>query len=626
MSYQVLARKWRPRTFEDMVGQEHVLQALIHALENQRLHHAYLFTGTRGVGKTTIGRLLARCLNCETGVTPTPCGECSSCREIQDGRFVDLIEIDAASRTGVDDMRELTDNVQYAPTRGRFKVYLIDEVHMLTNQSFNAFLKTLEEPPEHVKFLLATTDPQKLPVTVLSRCLQFNLKRMTPEHIAGHLKHVLGEEQIPFEDPALWLLARAADGSMRDALSLTDQAIAFGNQKLAASDVSNMLGTIDQRDIERLVQALVENDGPSLLTEIQRISDFAPDYSVILADLLSLFHRVTMEQVVPGSADNALGDAAQVQALARKLSAEDAQLFYQAALMGRKDLAVTPDARMGFEMTLLRMLAFRPGTDRREPPATGSSRTGANVQESRDEPDPASAPAPAPAVLPERAAEQVPDVRTSEAPEARPEPAVESAPAPVSDVDAADDFDPGPVPDYLSDNEPRPVEPPVDDPEEPSATRLEKPAAEEADEPVAMPESEPAAESGQTGDFNWQRDFRSLGIVGMPGNLASHSAMAWEGDQILLTMEEGHARLLNARHEEKILAALRNRFGDAITVRIEQGETGGHTPAAWEERQRVARQKAAVSSIQSDPLVRSIVERFEARVVEESIRPAQNSG
>ena len=292
MSYQVLARKWRPRTFEDMVGQEHVLQALIHALESQRLHHAYLFTGTRGVGKTTIGRLLARCLNCETGVTPNPCGECSSCQEIQEGRFVDLIEIDAASRTGVDDMRELTDNVQYAPTRGRYKVYLIDEVHMLTNQSFNAFLKTLEEPPEHVKFLLATTDPQKLPVTVLSRCLQFNLKRMTPEHIAGHLRHVLGAEEIPFEEPALWLLARAADGSMRDALSLTDQAIAFGNQKLSASDVSNMLGTIDQRDIERIVNALVEGDGPALLAEISRISDFAPDYSVILADLLSLFHRV----------------------------------------------------------------------------------------------------------------------------------------------------------------------------------------------------------------------------------------------------------------------------------------------------------------------------------------------
>src|SRR5690554_4641583 len=430
MSYQVLARKWRPRTFEDMVGQEHVLQALIHALENQRLHHAYLFTGTRGVGKTTIGRLLARCLNCETGITPRPCGTCSSCVEIQEGRFVDLIEIDAASRTGVDDMRELTDNVQYAPSRGRYKVYLIDEVHMLTNQSFNAFLKTLEEPPEHVKFLLATTDPQKLPVTVLSRCLQFNLKRMTPEHVAGHLTNVLTAENIPFEEPALWLLARAADGSMRDALSLTDQAIAFGNQKLSASDVSSMLGTIDQRDIERIVNALVERDGPSLLAEISRISDFAPDYSIILADLLSLFHRVTMEQVVPGSADNALGDAAQVQSLARKLSAEDAQLFYQAALIGRKDLAITPDARMGFEMTLLRMLAFRPGSDRRAPPAVSTGNT-ENTGRAEPEPDPGPVsppvaehpqpepqpvapspepePAPAPAPVPAPAAESMPE-------------------------------------------------------------------------------------------------------------------------------------------------------------------------------------------------------------------------
>ncbi|MGM0767476.1 MAG: DNA polymerase III subunit gamma/tau [Pseudomonadota bacterium] len=618
MSYQVLARKWRPRTFEDMVGQEHVLQALIHALENQRLHHAYLFTGTRGVGKTTIGRLLARCLNCETGVTPRPCGECSSCREIQDGRFVDLIEIDAASRTGVDDMRELTDNVQYAPTRGRFKVYLIDEVHMLTNQSFNAFLKTLEEPPEHVKFLLATTDPQKLPVTVLSRCLQFNLKRMTPEHIAGHLKHVLGEEQIPFEEPALWLLARAADGSMRDALSLTDQAIAFGNQKLAASDVSNMLGTIDQRDIERLVNALVESDGPSLLAEIQRISDFAPDYSVILADLLSLFHRVTMEQVVPGSADNALGDAAQVQSLARQLSAEDAQLFYQAALMGRKDLAVTPDARMGFEMTLLRMLAFRPGTDRREPPATSSSSGRAGATEPREDPDPAPAAVAAPEnTVPQAegasalAAEPMPQVieesrpvAADPAPVAEPDP----LPEPQSGIDAGPEpeFEPGPVPDYLAEAEPE--------------AAAAQPPSEEA---VA---SEPTPELEQSGDFVWQRDFRSLGIVGMPGNLASHTSMVREGDSVLLTMEEGHARLLNPRHEEKILAALRNRFGDTITLRIEQGDTGGQTPAVWEERQRVARQKAAESSIQNDPLVKSIVERFEARVVEESIRPAQNSG
>ena len=652
MSYQVLARKWRPRTFEDMVGQEHVLQALIHALESQRLHHAYLFTGTRGVGKTTIGRLLARCLNCETGVTPNPCGECSSCQEIQEGRFVDLIEIDAASRTGVDDMRELTDNVQYAPTRGRYKVYLIDEVHMLTNQSFNAFLKTLEEPPEHVKFLLATTDPQKLPVTVLSRCLQFNLKRMTPEHIAGHLRHVLGAEEIPFEEPALWLLARAADGSMRDALSLTDQAIAFGNQKLSASDVSNMLGTIDQRDIERIVNALVEGDGPALLAEISRISDFAPDYSVILADLLSLFHRVTMEQVVPGSADNALGDAEQVQALARKLSAEDAQLFYQSALIGRKDLTITPDARMGFEMTLLRMLAFRPGADRREPPAISSGGQSA-ASEPRDEPDPAPTPQveqkqPEPQPqgsepVTEVAAE--PAQETSEVP-AQPEQETESTPEPEPEMPAAP-----PVADedasWLASldaqaeaaGEYEEIYPLSD-----KAPVTEEPAAEVAAEPVEQPapapepafaEPDPAPESAieaeveqeplPEGEFVWYRDFRSLGIVGMPGNLASHGAMSRDGDVITLTIDEGHARLLNSRHEEKILAALRNRFGDSIQLRTEQGNPGPDTPAAYEERQRKARQEAAEASIHRDPVVKSIVERFEARVVEDSIRPAETS-
>ncbi|TGN41539.1 DNA polymerase III subunit gamma/tau [Marinobacter confluentis] len=618
MSYQVLARKWRPNTFKDMVGQEHVLQALIHALDNQRLHHAYLFTGTRGVGKTTIGRLLARCLNCETGVTSNPCGTCTSCQEIQEGRFVDLIEIDAASRTGVDDMRELTDNVQYAPTRGRFKVYLIDEVHMLSNQSFNAFLKTLEEPPEHVKFLLATTDPQKLPVTVLSRCLQFNLKRMTPEHIAGHLRHVLTQEEIPFEEPALWLLARAADGSMRDALSLTDQAIAFGNQTLNSSDVSNMLGTIDQGDIARLVDALVAEDGPALLSEIQRISDFAPDYSIILADLLSLFHRVTMEQVVPGSADNSLGDAAMVQTLARQVSAEDAQLFYQAALMGRKDLAVTPDARMGFEMTLLRMLAFRPGADRREPPAGGGART-ASEGGSRDEPEPAAQQQPQPEPEP---AESVP------APEPEPEPKSEPEPEPAPE--------PEPQPEPPSQEEPPPWEPESELPWEPDEPTV---SDETATAPVQLEPSaklepseklEPSADiepsaNEEPSDFHWERDFRSLNIVGMPGNLASNAAMIRSGNDIELVLDEGHARLLNARHEEKILEALRNRFGDAINVKITEGETRGKTPAAWEENRRQERQAAAEAAIHDDPLVKSIVERFDARVVEGSIRPGKQT-
>ena len=624
MSYQVLARKWRPRTFEDMVGQEHVLQALVHALEHQRLHHAYLFTGTRGVGKTTIGRLLARCLNCETGITPNPCGECDSCKEILEGRFVDLIEIDAASRTGVDDMRELTDNVQYAPSRGRFKVYLIDEVHMLTNQSFNAFLKTLEEPPEHVKFLLATTDPQKLPVTVLSRCLQFNLKRMTPEHIVGHLKHVLTEETIPFEEPALWLLARAADGSMRDALSLTDQAIAFGNENLSASDVSNMLGTIDQRDIERIVSTLVERDGPGLLAEISRISEFAPDYGVILADLLSLFHRVTMEQVVPGSADNALGDAAQVQALARQLSAEDAQLFYQTALIGRKDLAVTPDARMGFEMTMLRMLAFRPGADRREPPAVTSGNT-ENTGRAEPEPDPgpvsppvAEHPQPEPQPV---APSPEPEPEPEPAPAPAPEPAAESMPEPP--VMDAPPWEGEPEPPYYDEVAPEPpvAQEPVSEPEPRSPQPVETPQAviEPDPEPEAVAPAEPVNPDG----FVWERDYRQLEITGMPGNLASYSAMAMDGQTVVLTLDEGHARLLNARHEEKIVAALRSYFGDATQLKIEQGIPGPHTPAAFEERQRVARQKAAEAAIRQDPVVQSIVERFEGRVVEESIRPAE---
>ncbi|WP_404362284.1 DNA polymerase III subunit gamma/tau [Marinobacter sp.] len=621
MSYQVLARKWRPQTFEDMVGQEHVLQALIHALENQRLHHAYLFTGTRGVGKTTIGRLLARCLNCEAGISPRPCGECSSCREIMDGRFVDLIEIDAASRTGVDDMRELTDNVQYSPSRGRFKVYLIDEVHMLSTPAFNAFLKTLEEPPEHVKFLLATTDPQKLPVTVLSRCLQFNLKRMTPEHIAGHLRHVLTSEEIPFEEPALWQLARAADGSMRDALSLTDQAIAYGNQKLASNDVSSMLGTIDQRDIAQLVNTLAHNDGPALLSEIARISEFAPDYSAILTDLLSLFHRVTMEQVVPGTADNAMGDADQVQTLARQLSAEDAQLFYQAALMGRKDLAITPDARMGFEMALLRMLAFRPGADRREPPAAAAPRARAEASE---EPDPAKKTTAAGKDEPAR--ESASSAQPSSAgpaqplrPEPEPESAVEPAngPAPESggSVESATPQEAGQPP--RADEEP-----PFSDQaawvdslpvsEEVSETRPSQ-ASATIEQPVAV-----AAE-----EFSWPRDFRSLGVVGMPGNLASNAAFQKNENQVTLTLDQGHARLLTSRHRGMIREALTGFFDEEIQLEVIEGSPGHQTPAIFEENARRARQQAAEDAIRSDPLVQSIVERFEGRVVEGSIRPAE---
>ncbi|MGH1472146.1 MAG: DNA polymerase III subunit gamma/tau [Cellvibrionaceae bacterium] len=360
MSYQVLARKWRPRIFREMVGQEHVLKALINALDHNRLHHAYLFTGTRGVGKTTIARILAKCLNCETGVSSEPCDKCASCCEINEGRFVDLIEVDAASRTKVEDTRELLDNVQYAPTKGRYKVYLIDEVHMLSGHSFNALLKTLEEPPPHVKFLLATTDPQKLPVTILSRCLQFNLKNMTSERIVDHLDHILEREMIPFEHSALWLLGRSADGSMRDALSLTDQAIAFGNGKVTEDDVSSMLGTIDQKQVYEMVHALTVCDAKKLLDCVEALAEQSPDYNDALASLINILHRIAIAQVLPEAVDNTFGDRDEILQMAQLLPAEDVQLFYQTAILGRRDLNLSPDLRGGFEMILLRMIAFKP--------------------------------------------------------------------------------------------------------------------------------------------------------------------------------------------------------------------------------------------------------------------------
>jgi DNA polymerase-3 subunit gamma/tau len=360
MSYLVLARKWRPKDFSETVGQEHVLQALTNALDSQRLHHAYLFAGTRGVGKTTIARILAKALNCETGITASPCGKCSSCLEIDEGRFVDLIEVDAASRTKVDDTRELLDNVQYAPARGRFKVYLIDEVHMLSKSSFNALLKTLEEPPPHVKFLLATTDPQKLPVTVLSRCLQFNLKRLTPKLIRDRLAHICEAENVKAEPAALAMLARAADGSLRDALSLLDQAIAYCGGDVLEEPVGVMLGTIDRQHVSALLKLLASDDAQGLLAAVAEIDQQFPDYSRLLEDLSRSLQRIAVYQVV-GATDleEELSDD-ELAELSQQIAPEDVQLFYQTALLGRRDLHLAPDPRSGVEMTLLRMLAFQP--------------------------------------------------------------------------------------------------------------------------------------------------------------------------------------------------------------------------------------------------------------------------
>jgi DNA polymerase-3 subunit gamma/tau len=360
MSYQVLARKWRPANFEQMVGQEHVLQALINALDSQRLHHAYLFTGTRGVGKTTIARIFAKSLNCETGISSKPCGNCSSCVEIDEGRSVDLIEIDAASRTGVDDMRELLDNVQYAPTRGRFKIYLIDEVHMLSKHSFNALLKTLEEPPPHIKFLLATTDPQKLPITVLSRCLQFNLKRMSKQQIETQLNFLLEQEVVENEAGALAMLASAADGSMRDALSLLDQAIAYGGGSVLQPTVEAMLGSISREYLFKLFDALLRQDAAAIISESRNIIAHNPDYQRVCAEMIALLQQMALKQggIVTDAEDGI--HAEQIDDLSARLSSEEIQLYYQILLQGRHDLNISPDEASGFEMLMLRLLAFSP--------------------------------------------------------------------------------------------------------------------------------------------------------------------------------------------------------------------------------------------------------------------------
>ena len=600
MTYQVLARKWRPATFDDLVGQEHVLKALVHGLDNGRLHQAFLFTGTRGVGKTTIGRILARCLSCEQGVSSRPCGECDSCREIFDGRFVDLIEIDAASQTRVEDMRELLDNVQYAPTRGRYRIYLIDEVHMLSAHSFNALLKTLEEPPDHVKFLLATTDPQKLPVTILSRCLQFNLKRLSAERITSHLARVLDEEGVQYEMNALWLLARAADGSMRDALSLTDQAIAYTGGELAGTSVSQMLGTIDRADVFRILEALVSGDGRALLAETERIAEFAPDYGAILADLLDVFHRIAMEQAVPESTDNAQGDRDQVRDIAARLSPEDAQLFYQTALVARRDLEVTPDARMGFEMALLRMLAFRPGTGG-TPPDPGS-RTKASEPVS----DTTAAPEPEPVSTPPIEPDEPPvpgDGMADSMAEAEQEPAQYTAGLEAGDTVTAAEPDMAPAP-----GEPVAAE---------AGTADESGAA-------AQPAPEPVEARG--GDLDWCADFGRLELQGMPATLAANASCTEESGGWVLTLESGHFQLMHRRHEERIRAAIQAVMGESFPVTFREGDPGTRTPVAYQEEQAAARRESAVTAIRGDPVVQQIVDRFEGQVIEDSIQPLEQSG
>ncbi|XXF07298.1 DNA polymerase III subunit gamma/tau [Pseudomonas sp. D2-3] len=686
MSYQVLARKWRPRSFREMVGQTHVLKALINALDSQRLHHAYLFTGTRGVGKTTIARIIAKCLNCETGISSTPCGTCSVCREIDEGRFVDLIEVDAASRTKVEDTRELLDNVQYSPSRGRFKVYLIDEVHMLSTSSFNALLKTLEEPPPHVKFLLATTDPQKLPVTVLSRCLQFSLKNMPPERVVEHLTHVLGAENIPFEDDALWLLGRAADGSMRDAMSLTDQAIAFGEGKVLAADVRSMLGTLDHGQVYGVLHALIEGDARGVIEAVRQLAEQGPDWSGVLAEMLNVLHRVAIAQALPDAVDNGQGDRERVLGLAQALPAEDVQFYYQMGLIGRRDLPLAPDPRSGFEMVLLRMLAFRPAGDGDAPkvalkplgisqakadpqanpvadaapaasapvvsaapttPVSPSQPTPAAVVPPAAPPVAAAVPAAAPAVTPPwedapvEAEAAAPAAPFSEAPEPSPEPVavqpVPQQPAAAVEVqpEAAAEL---PVPE-LADVpviDTRDLNPPDSDDEPPpgdydyvsmDVDNLDYDFADAlaGDQPQAEPEPEPAAMPATGLAAEWLEIFPKLGLSGMTGSIAANCTLiAVEGDKWLLHLDPGHSALFNATQQRRLNDALNAYQGREMQLSIELVKPEQETPAQAAARKRANRQREAEASIQNDPLVQQMISQFAASVRVGSIEPVDN--
>jgi DNA polymerase-3 subunit gamma/tau len=600
MTYQVLARKWRPRNFREMAGQGHVLKTLINSLDNDRLHHAYLFTGTRGVGKTTIARILARCLNCEESVTSEPCGQCSACREIDEGRFIDLIEVDAASRTKVEDTRELLDNVQYSPTRGRYKVYLIDEVHMLSGHSFNALLKTLEEPPPHVKFLLATTDPQKLPVTVLSRCLQFNLKNISPERLVEHVKHILDEEKISYEESALWQLGRAAQGSVRDCLTLLDQAIGYCDGNITDTEVRAFLGTIDQDVIHELVDALAAQDAAAVLGIIESAADHAPDFAAVLADLQSYLHRVAIAQAVPEGIDNAQGDRDRVLAHAGLIPAETVQLFYQVALKGREDIPYAIDARSGLEMALLRMFAFAPAGSALSIPAAGNP--GESVKKKSPLIERPTAETEAPAT----------EVKQTAAKYINAPPTVTEAPVAVRQC-SRKPAAPAPAP-----------EKPVARTSEPAVpASVEKPAVKSAPQPDR--EDTSAVEKVTLKAFrpvHWIEVFSQLQLDGITRNIAANCLLGEvRGDWISLVLDEGQLSVFNEEHQRRINAAVNSYFDQEIQLSIALGPIDAETPAAWRTRMDNERLEAAKKTFENDETVKAIVEAFSGAIQSDSIEP-----
>ncbi|MCX7071925.1 MAG: DNA polymerase III subunit gamma/tau [Gammaproteobacteria bacterium] len=573
MSYLALARKWRPRRFEDVRGQGHVVKALTHALDADRLHPAILLTGTRGVGKTTLARIIAKGLNCQTGVSANPCGICSTCKEVNDGRFVDLLEIDAASNTGVDNIREVIDNAQYSPARGRYKVYLIDEVHMLSKGAFNALLKTLEEPPPHVKFILATTDPQKLPITVLSRCLQFNLKRLSVAMIRDNLGDILKDEAVEFETAAITELARAADGSMRDGLSLLDQALVFaGGGRLEALGIEEMLGTGGRRNLLDVIDALAAHDGEALLAALRRLEESAPDFQALLNDLAAALQRIAMLQLLPGSGDE--DDDPRLAPLAERLAVDDVQLWYQTAVLGRRDLPYSPDPRLGFEMTVLRMFALRLDDSAPAAPAGGSGGGRAVA-------------APAAASSRAAAADSPPWASTAPAAAAAPRsgnirmPATAPKPAPSAAAVAA------------------------------------PPAAASTSVPAPLASAAPASDAEM-----WHALVDTLGLDGMTRQFARHCAwLSQEAGVLRFALDPRAKHLQTEERRAAVEAALVARLG-ALSLVVEPVAVPGQLhPAALDEQKVIDRQRDAEKAIEHDPVVTSFRTLFGATVRAGSIQP-----
>lgn len=590
MSYLVLARKWRPKRFAELVGQEHVVRALSNALDTGRVHHAFLFTGTRGVGKTTIARIFAKSLNCERGTSAEPCGECNACRDIDAGRFIDLLEIDAASNTGVDDVREVIDNAQYMPSRGRVKVYLIDEVHMLSKSAFNALLKTLEEPPGHVKFLLATTDPQKLPVTVLSRCLQFNLKRLDEAQIQGQMTKILAAEGIPVEPGAIRQLAKSADGSLRDGLSLLDQAIAYtgaattleggSGAPLTDAGVAAMLGTVDRLRIGALLQTLADGDGAALLAEIAALAEFSPDWAGVLDAIAEALHRIQVRQLVPTAEIDA--DGVEVDAIAARLPAEVVQLWYQMALHGRRDLGYAPSPRAGFEMALLRMLAFRPldgGATTVDAPAANTARGPAAARAALDAGNPASTP-PARALPP--SAMQNPARETSASPSARAMPEPPSTP-----------------------RAPEPSAPP----------RVDAVSAQ-----ASLAQASPTIEIDHE---RWLDLVSRSGLRGPARELAAHAAFLGYADGVLrLSLSPDDDHLRTPTLTKALTDAMSAQLGGPVQIKLDTGKAAQvETLHQRNERQRDAKQAAAEDAFLAHPDVQRLMTQQGAKLVPDSIRP-----